>query len=153
VFVTFLTYYSKYFANILKSPWKEAEDGRIVLDDVEQEAFHVFVHWLYHQCLPENKKELDHLFGDLAIIPNEEDTLMVKVMVLADRFLVPILRRTISREIINEDSPTKLPNPAEVSYATDNLAADDRVIEYYEGMFIANWGRMGPTKMGWDRGN
>jgi hypothetical protein len=61
VHASFLTYHSEYFRAALNGSWKEAEDRVVTLEDVEPDAFEVFVDWLYTQQIPaELKEQLDN---------------------------------------------------------------------------------------------
>ncbi|KAF2653382.1 hypothetical protein K491DRAFT_718104 [Lophiostoma macrostomum CBS 122681] len=47
-----LTHYSEYFQKALSRPWRESEDSKVVLDDIDPSTFDVFINWLYHQNVP-----------------------------------------------------------------------------------------------------
>ncbi|KAF1834985.1 hypothetical protein BDW02DRAFT_597727 [Decorospora gaudefroyi] len=48
-----LTHHSEYFCKALNGPWKEAQEGRIAIEDIGTEEFNIFIHWIYTQTFPE----------------------------------------------------------------------------------------------------
>jgi len=48
IYKELISYYSEYFRNALKKPWKEADDRIVELPDIEPQVFDVFVDW--YEC-------------------------------------------------------------------------------------------------------
>ncbi|KAF2256677.1 hypothetical protein BU26DRAFT_412709, partial [Trematosphaeria pertusa] len=130
----FLSHYSEYFRNALNGSWKEAEEGTIVLNEVETGVFNLFVDWIYTQKLLEYPTDW-LVAADCSCEPEKvvmhTNLLKIKLYVFADRFLAPCLRKLLNRAIVsNVRDGSCSPSIWTIIYAFENLQATDPVLNY-----------------------
>jgi hypothetical protein len=125
-----LVHHSNYFRKALRGSWKEAEEGQVVLDDLEPAAFDVFVDWLYTKKIPETQQQW------LTLEPNEDfydyncrmNMLRLKAYVVADRLGSQELLEMINNNYVDDncDSP---PWYKEINYAFSNIPSNRRILK------------------------
>jgi hypothetical protein len=91
----FLCFYSPFFASAFNGPYKEGKTQTMILDEIDLEAFGMFVYWLYQRKLPTHTVDFEDV--DLVHLAN--------IWILGDRFLIPSLQNNAACRIhtlINE---------------------------------------------------
>ncbi|KAF2117804.1 hypothetical protein BDV96DRAFT_597678 [Lophiotrema nucula] len=143
VLKAFLTHYSQYFNKSLNGPWKEAEDRKIALPDVEPTVFNIFVNWLYTQAMPKSRSAWFRV-SELSWNPYETtkdlDLLMIKAYIFGDRFATPrfsqlVLDQFASHNICNGDTPWY----SNIIYAYDNLSASNVMLKLLVDLHSHFW--------------
>jgi hypothetical protein len=101
-----LTTHSEYFRKELQKCWKEGEECKVVIDDVEPAVFDIIVHWLYTEEMTDGK----HTWLGLGLLRTygtngkfyewyydvKEAMLLFKTYVLADRLGMLRLRNILN---------------------------------------------------------
>jgi hypothetical protein len=125
-----LVHHSDYFRNALCGSWKEAEEGQVVLNDLETSAFDVFVDWMYTKKIPETEQqwltpEPDEGFYSYNCRMN---LLRLKAYVVADRLGALELLQAINNNYVDDncDGP---PWYEEIIYAFSNIPSDRRILK------------------------
>ncbi|KAF2127350.1 hypothetical protein P153DRAFT_344937 [Dothidotthia symphoricarpi CBS 119687] len=93
-----LVYHSEYFRNSLRGSWKEAREGKIVLEDVDPHVFNTFVYWLYTHTLAPDYKDQD--FGHDLEKSSRHFVVSIQAYAFGDRFLVPAFRRAVNNDLV-----------------------------------------------------
>jgi hypothetical protein len=134
VYRELLTCHSDYFAACLNDKdtvWKEAEDRRVVLDDVETYAFDIFVNWIYG-----SKRPVKHLYDTGQCQEHNFDRVfcgMVGAYALCDRLFVRTnLKSAISIPLVDyilQHTPTESWTAQHVKYAFDMLPEQSLVLQ------------------------
>ncbi|KAF2690839.1 hypothetical protein K458DRAFT_426270 [Lentithecium fluviatile CBS 122367] len=126
IYKDLISFYSEYFRNALKEPWKEAEDRVIELPDIEPQVFDVFVDWLYSQKVPEKNKQwvepTDKIKSNSTEHVQLAEQLVMKTYVFADRFMDCIP-----------------PYYEVIIYAFDNLTEKSAMLDLLVGLHCAFW--------------
>jgi len=134
-----LLHHSDYFRKALQQCWKEGEERKVVLNDLEPKAFDVFVDWLYTQKLPEKREDW------LPLKTNEElpsylpsvDVLRLKVYVIADRLGARDLLHAINNKFV-DDEIESAPYYNSIIYAFDNIPSGRRILNLLVDSHCAN---------------
>jgi hypothetical protein len=100
-----LQHHSGYFRKALRNCWKEGEERKVTIDDIEPEAFDIFVDWLYTCKIP---KTIDFWTFPSVQPPatgapfsyQEPELLAVKAYVVADRLDTPELWYAINNMFV-----------------------------------------------------
>jgi hypothetical protein len=124
-------HHSGYFRGALSGNFRETSDGFITLEDVDTDAFDIFVDWLYGQLFmlgpyPENGTGV---------------AIRCRAYALADRLLAPGLKRRIVERLHGAFQATKVyPAFKDVIYLFDNLAEKDPMLQLVVDAFCINDG-------------
>ncbi|KAF3037572.1 hypothetical protein E8E11_001476 [Didymella keratinophila] len=131
-----LAQHSEYFKRALNGSWRESEEGRIPLEDVDREIFDIFVNWLYSQRLPEWERlepqgcscsESTH--NDC--IKRARDLLWMKIHVFANRFQSTYLKGAAHTQHLDEYfAHNTSPYFSVVKYAFVNLTSDNIMLRF-----------------------
>ncbi|KAF2872620.1 hypothetical protein BDV95DRAFT_542848 [Massariosphaeria phaeospora] len=115
-----LMYCSGFFRGALSSEaFKSAQDGVIVLEDVETPTFDAFTDWLYGQKFPQWEIwELWYTYPDRKHVT--VFNMLILWYVFADRFLVPAMKKTIVHAATKKIGG-QAPHYEYVDYAWANL--------------------------------
>jgi hypothetical protein len=125
-----LSHHSGYFRGALSSSFKETDNGVIPLDDVDTEVFDVFVNWIYKDQLPECVKQ--HTPVSVACFDPDAQTKMSvrhRTYVLADRLLVPQLKRVLLEVTYGDYVRSSRPSFGLVFYLFNNLSEGDKILQ------------------------
>ncbi|PSN63929.1 hypothetical protein BS50DRAFT_647822 [Corynespora cassiicola Philippines] len=130
-----LSLHSDYFSKALDSYWREGEERRVYMTNLELGVANVFVDWLYTQRLPNTEKLCMDIQG---FKPLSDDTISVtmvilKVYVFADRFLIPSLKSAALRlfQDYHSINPTKQsPHLGVIIWAYENLPQEDIMLKF-----------------------
>lgn len=116
-----LTHHSEYFRKALSGPWKEAEERRVQLDDVEPPVckcwytfsakgnwianhleVNLFVHWLYTQQLPVTHATFQHITGVTISekFDNDQALVLLKAYMLGERLIATDFWRSSNNRIL-----------------------------------------------------
>lgn len=144
VYKELISFYSEYFRNALKEPWKEAEDRLIELPDIEPQVFDIFVDWLYTQKVPEKNRfwvaPTETLKANSTEHVQLAEILVMKTYVFADRFLVPKLRCAIYNYFAASLTKDSIPPYYEaIIYAFNNLTEKSAMLDLLVGLHCAFW--------------
>jgi hypothetical protein len=125
-----LEHYSDYFRNALRQCWKDGDERQVVLDDLEPEAFDVFVDWLYTKKIPETDKQWLEREADQEYwcYRGRVNLLRLKVYVVADRLGIQELLQRINNNFVDVNIYVP-PRYEEVIYAFSNIPAGRRILE------------------------
>ena len=129
-----MTHYSGYFKGTFRpgSTFKEAEDGVVVLDDVEPETFEDFVSFLYFKVFTPQTTALDEKTWWDSRVDIKSDVSAslrsLRLSAFADRFIVHALKEYMTVVVCTIFTHCA-PKLAEVTYAYDNLPSDSYVLE------------------------
>ena len=139
----FLTHYSEYFRKALNGSWKEAEENKVTLEDIEPAEFNVFVEWLYVQKLPQDEADWQRVADGSEghwVQYGRAHLLQVKLYVLADRLAVPTLRRLLNRILVGSARFYPfVPRYEDVTHAFNHLPPTDPILDYFVGAFFMQW--------------
>lgn len=94
----YLKHHSGYFRKALSNSWKEAEERLITFTDIEVAPFNVFIHWLYTQTIPKDPKAWSTISQSSRW---KIETVELKALILADRFLMPDFAQVINNDLVN----------------------------------------------------
>lgn len=110
----------------------------IPLEDVDPAIFNLFIEWLYTQRLPASDEA--RLWGQVAATSGLTSVLMLQLQlyVFANRFQVPLLRRTLNRMIIYW-SPDSTSPSRQVIYAFANLPSTDPILDFFVDIHFVQW--------------
>ncbi|KAH6639800.1 hypothetical protein C7974DRAFT_139048 [Boeremia exigua] len=98
---TLLVYHSEYFAKALNGPWAEAVHRVVTIEDVETDAFNIFVHWLYTRQVPQSYEALRHLVnGSTSSDPIDRILVLLKAHHLGDRIIATAFRCEIKDRLV-----------------------------------------------------
>jgi hypothetical protein len=125
-----LSHHSGYFRGALSGNFKETDDGVIPLEDVGTDAFEVFVDWIYNVQLPECVKHTIAVSGS-GFDPDNPTKISVRhrTYVLADRLLVPHLKRVLLNLSFGDYMRSSRPSMGLVVYLFNNLAEGDPILQ------------------------
>jgi hypothetical protein len=127
-----LTHYSGYFRGALSGNFKETHDGIITLNDIDTEAFDVFVDWLYEKQLPAC---LD------TVSPRDGVRLKYRTYVLADRLLAPNMKSKLMDYVFEGlQSRKQRPSFQSTIYMFENLAETDPMLRFAVDAFSTRLG-------------
>jgi hypothetical protein len=128
-----LLHHSGYFRKALRNCWKEGEERKVTIDDIEPEAFDIFVDWLYTCKIPKTL-----VFGALLSVQSsatgalhsyrEQELLAVKAYVVADRLDTPELWYAINN-MLAEELVDISPWYDSVIYAFANVPYERRLLQ------------------------
>ncbi|KAF1849756.1 uncharacterized protein K460DRAFT_3178 [Cucurbitaria berberidis CBS 394.84] len=116
-----LVYHSEYFRSALSGKFRETDDGVIVLNDIDTDAFDIFVDWIYETKLP-TRIDTD--------APGDGRTsVKYRAYVLAEKLLATDFKR-ILMDLIFTVIRNKHANPASalIIYAFENLPEKDAML-------------------------
>jgi hypothetical protein len=122
-----LTFYSPFFRAALKGGFAEATKGQVRLEEVSEKTFELFVHWLYHQCFPNETDDPEFLKlwyrVDSTIVSAAG---LVDLHVFAEEYDVPNLKRQSIDSLFEKvnDEDQDLPSTKAIRYAFDSLDHD-----------------------------
>ncbi|KAI8934194.1 hypothetical protein NX059_008943 [Plenodomus lindquistii] len=121
-----LKFHSGYFRGALSGAFKESVDGSISLTDVDTDAFDIFVNYIYNGILSASV----HTAVEVGQKLDGPVALRWKVYVLADRLIIPELKRDILNLAFNYFSE-KSTSPAVrlIIYFFENLPHDDTLLQ------------------------
>jgi hypothetical protein len=144
IYKDLIAYYSEYFCNALKKPWKEAEDRLIELPDIDPQVFDIFVDWLYTQKVPEKNKHWIKPTDDMKSNSTKHvqlvEILIVRTYVFADRFLVPKFRCAIYNHFAASLVKDAIPPYYEVIiFAFENLSEKSAMLDLLVRVHCAFW--------------
>ena len=134
-----LVHHSDYFRKALQQYWKEGEERKVVMNDLEPEAFDVFIDWLYTQKLPQKledwlPRDTDE---DACSYDCRLDLLHLQVYVIADRLGTPELLHAINNAIVDEGI-TGVPYYKSIIYAFDNIPSGRWILKWLVDSYCAN---------------
>ncbi|KAI8934365.1 hypothetical protein NX059_009100 [Plenodomus lindquistii] len=116
-----LTYHSPFFRAALNGKFKEAEEKKVVLEDVITNVFEFFVHWLYHGRLP-SVDDNESLFK---MWSTNTTSNLLWIFVFCDRYDVPKLKTEAMNTLLARSQDPACGNcfhsRTAVGYAYDNL--------------------------------
>jgi hypothetical protein len=136
-----ICYHSEYFGAADNGRWKEAGE-EAMLEDVNSEAFSLFVHWLYTQQLPNNDYDIRLVAG--AELAGRSDqgsdaqTVLIKAYVFADRMLAHQFKRSV-RNLFVDMTWTCSPWYRHVICAFENIKEDDPILDYIVDLHCMRW--------------
>jgi hypothetical protein len=146
IYTELISYYSEYFRNALKKPWKEADDRVVELPDIEPQVFDVFVNWLYSQKVPEKNRHWIERTDETKHNKNcpshceQVEMLILKTYVFADRFLIPKFRCAIYNYLAASLTKDAIPPYYEVIiFAFGNLTEKSPMLDLLVGLHCAFW--------------
>jgi hypothetical protein len=144
IYKDLIAYYSEYFCNALKKPWKEAEDRLIELPDIDPQVFDIFVDWLYTQKVPEKNrhwiKPTDDMKSNSTRHVQLVENLIVRTYVFADRFLAPKFRCAIYNHFAASLVKDAIPPYYEVIiFAFENLSEKSAMLDLLVRVHCAFW--------------
>lgn len=125
-----LTHYSDFFRGALSGRFIEAEEKAVKLESDCPDIFVFFVHWLYHQRLPEKEKgDADEIVGAWSKDDCKGDggktmyTNLIQLHVLSDKYGISQLARLTLDQMFYrlQKGSLRLPNARMVRHAFDNL--------------------------------
>jgi hypothetical protein len=130
-----LLHHSGYFRKALRNCWKEGEERKVTIDDIEPEAFDIFVDWLYTCKIPKTLGE----WAPPLVQPSPTGkvllgrdraghTLAVKAYVVADRLDTPELWYGINSMFV-EELVAVPPWYDSVIYAFANVPSERRLLQ------------------------
>ncbi|KAF2035581.1 hypothetical protein EK21DRAFT_84622 [Setomelanomma holmii] len=96
-----LVRHSEYFAKALPGPWIEAQENVITLDNVGEDIFELFVHWLYNQKI--HNDIMGHI-ESLSRCPGFEDLDIIcyaRAYGFGDRILASDFQRLMNSELVD----------------------------------------------------
>jgi len=126
-----LTHHSQYSRCALSGNFKESDDRVVTLEDVDTEAFDFLVDWLYDRKLPAFQKA-----WDVNRMP-----LRLHAYVLADRLLMPLLKKAIFDYYFEIYMPKNIfPSYSAIGFAFTNLPARDPLLQLWIDAFCVNNG-------------
>lgn len=131
----FLMHQSGYFRTALAGPWLEASSRLITLDDVEVPPFNVFIHWLYTQRIPANTAEWVRISEAKKW---KIEVVELKVLVLADRFLMPAFRRAVNNDLVTSRLK-HAPYYELVIHAFENLPEGSPILQLLVDTHCLHW--------------
>ncbi|KAF9693671.1 hypothetical protein EKO04_008458 [Ascochyta lentis] len=139
-----VVFHSEYFRKALQGSWKEAKEGIVRLEDVESNAFNVFVHWLYNQQIPE---EFDYtawtsIFGDDVMLYQDQFQLQIQAYALGDRLLAPVFRRALNDVIVSNQIMQYLSASKRLpiyQWAFANISEDRPLLQFLVNKFCSGW--------------
>ncbi|KAF2035615.1 hypothetical protein EK21DRAFT_107137 [Setomelanomma holmii] len=136
-----LRYWSGYFRGALSGDWTETDDEVIHLEDVDIDAFQVFVDWLYTKRLPPCVYDL---------WKEGEKTPSVKFAsyVLADRLLVAELKADLMDMIVHQFANKGIrPTPELIIHLFDNLPESDPMLQFVVDAYcLGDWSKSSKMK-------
>lgn len=123
-----LTYHSPFFRAALNGRFEEATKREVRLKEVNKDTFEFFVHWLYHQRLP-NENDDPRLFAMWESGNDRGDsktTNLVYLNVFCDKYDVPALKRQSLDHLFEHlmEPHTNLPSKQNSMYAFENTPDD-----------------------------
>ena len=122
-----LAHHSGYFRGSLSGNFKETDDGVIPLDDVDTDAFEVFVDWMYKDRLPQCVHRIFRVNGFDA--GNEAQiSIRYRAYVLADRLIIPGLKKALLKVTFDRYSVGGRPGLWLVVYFFNNLPEEDPML-------------------------
>jgi hypothetical protein len=144
IYKDLISYYSEYFRNALKEPWREAEDRVVELPDIEPQVFDIFVDWLYSQKVPEKNTHwvapTENMKDNSTEHVQMAEILVIKTYVFADRFLVPTFRCAIYNHFAASLIKDCIPPYYEVIiFAFENLTEKSAMLDLLVGIHCAFW--------------
>lgn len=131
-----LTFHSPYFRAALTRGFKEAVEGVVRLrDELNRHIFEFFVHWLYHQRLPNENDSLHpyNTWADKEAGGIKQTESLIRLYVLSDKYNVPKLKNDAITALfshIEHDTATVLPLLQDVRFAFDNLPDGNPLCRY-----------------------
>jgi hypothetical protein len=131
----FLMHHSGYFKKALAGPWKEAEERVVTLSDVDVEPFDVLVHFLYTSSIPKDTAEWVKISKAKRW---KIEVIELKVLVLADRFLMPELLQAVNNDLV-ASRMKHAPYYELVIYAWENLPQGSPILRLLVDTHVANW--------------
>ncbi|KAF2441879.1 hypothetical protein P171DRAFT_81468 [Karstenula rhodostoma CBS 690.94] len=134
---TLLVHHSGYFRGALSESWREAEDFKAVIEDVEPTTFNVFLSWLYTGKTPTDDGEWIHVAE--ANIPGDDGSSgakLVEVMALqaiafGDRSLTPSFQEAVRNHFVDIHCNRAPPQYTSVIYAYTNMAKDNPILDLH----------------------
>ncbi|KAI4628617.1 hypothetical protein J4E83_003170 [Alternaria metachromatica] len=139
-----LVEHSGYFKKALNGPWKEAQDGVVILEDVEcstcegktfrsmhhstnEAIVSIFVDWVYSQRLPKNDAAwCDEADEDIG----KSQLARTKALVFGDRMLSPVFHKTVRDSLVEHIIEWAVYYRA-VIYAFLNLPKDHAILDLF----------------------
>jgi hypothetical protein len=109
-----LCFHSPYFEKAFTRDWKESTTKAIDVVETSHEAFGLLAHWIYHQEIPFDLKELmekerdQDRFNDL---PRKHYDTLVDLWILGDRFFMPAVQNLAIDAMEYQKFWTKAPIP------------------------------------------
>ena len=157
VYKEVLTYHSEYFCRALSGTWKEAVEGRVVLEDVEAPIcefaptkrtkhneftdtaitplVEFAVNWMYHGTLPKTPGEWCEVIEGVPL--KDADTLPLQVYILCDRLAIDELKIAVNNNFVDMFR-TRTVSYEGIIFAFKNLPADNSLLDYLVGVHCSN---------------
>ncbi|KAF2653381.1 hypothetical protein K491DRAFT_603031 [Lophiostoma macrostomum CBS 122681] len=137
--------HSEYFRKALDGSWREAQDGKVVLDDIEPTTFNIFINWLYTQ----NKLATTQDWAKIADLhleePFEADVFiqaMITACAFGDRIIAPTFEQAVHNAIVDFeywDIEGHAPRNAAVIYAFEHLPNNKEILDFIVDLRCAHW--------------
>ncbi|KAF2809741.1 uncharacterized protein BDZ99DRAFT_35684 [Mytilinidion resinicola] len=159
VHMDLLTHYSDYFRAMFKGSFKEAEERKTSMEDVQDSLFGYFLDWLYHQTLPCPLSDCTlHPRPTRTINPGTKLSrakkldLVTRLYALGDQYEIPNLRRdAIDHIFYYYDRLEVVPDYRSVILAYDNLPEDSPLCQLLIDRYCRNGYRASVHDYGEDK--
>lgn len=125
-----LSQHSGFFKAALRGPFSEAQTKTIILDDVDLDIFTSIVQWMYSGELNEHRFWCDHF---------DHASELVRLWVLADRFLMPTLKNLIinaMHQAMIQSFPVPLLNAFKASQLWNEVPKDSEMSRYLVDVLV-----------------
>ncbi|CAO2658681.1 Nn.00g064040.m01.CDS01 [Neocucurbitaria sp. VM-36] len=139
-----LVHYSDYFRKALDPSWKEGQDRKVVIDDLEPESFDVFVDWLYRGGLAwdnsnwSNTTKGGTLGRAIDAKPSNLCLVQVKCYVMADRLGAFKLQRVINNQFVAQFI-LQPPWYGTIIYAFNNIPSERPILRFLIDTHCYHW--------------